>query len=199
MLYGIGAIVAVTALFGLFEHGPDSTGVADHRRSASARRWDRRAAACSVGEVLTVRAPDRVTARARPPSRSRAAAGALLACALAAAACDWRAFDDLKKKVPVAALQPPGDYPAGDDFGPILLAVPPPADRSSAGRFVAAAVYHTSVAVFEFDAAGNPKGTGITGTASISWVRSRSRPSRWCRARSRFCSARRRPASGACW
>jgi hypothetical protein len=98
-------------------------------------------------------------------ARSRAAAGVLLACALAAAACDWRAFDDLKKKVPVAALEPPGDYPAGDDFGPILLAVPPPADKSSAGRFVAAAVYHTSVAVFEFDAAGNPKGTGLTGTA----------------------------------
>jgi len=106
-----------------------------------------------------VRAPERATAR------SMAAAGALLACVFASAACDWREFDDLKKKVPVAALEPPGDYPAGDDFGPILLEVPPPADKSSAGRFVAAAVYHTSVAVFEFDAAGNPKGTGLTGTA----------------------------------
>jgi hypothetical protein len=32
VLYGIGAIVAVTALFGLFEHGADSTGVADHKK-----------------------------------------------------------------------------------------------------------------------------------------------------------------------
>ena len=32
VLYGIGAIVAVTAVFGLFEHGADSTGVADHKK-----------------------------------------------------------------------------------------------------------------------------------------------------------------------
>jgi len=31
VLYGIGAIVAATAIYGLFEHGPDSTGVAEHR------------------------------------------------------------------------------------------------------------------------------------------------------------------------
>ena len=31
VLYGTGAIVAATALYGLFEHGPDSTGVAEHR------------------------------------------------------------------------------------------------------------------------------------------------------------------------
>jgi tetratricopeptide (TPR) repeat protein len=30
VLYGIGAIVAATAIYGLFEHGPDSTGVAEH-------------------------------------------------------------------------------------------------------------------------------------------------------------------------
>ncbi|HVV50650.1 MAG TPA: PEGA domain-containing protein, partial [Polyangia bacterium] len=30
VLYGVGAIVAATAIYGLFEHGPDSTGVADH-------------------------------------------------------------------------------------------------------------------------------------------------------------------------
>ena len=32
VLYGIGAIVAVTAVFGLFAHGPDSTGVADSKK-----------------------------------------------------------------------------------------------------------------------------------------------------------------------
>jgi tetratricopeptide (TPR) repeat protein len=31
VLYGVGAIVAATAIYGFFEHGPDSTGVAEHR------------------------------------------------------------------------------------------------------------------------------------------------------------------------
>ena len=31
VLYGIGAIVAATAIYGFFEHGPDSTGVVEHR------------------------------------------------------------------------------------------------------------------------------------------------------------------------
>jgi hypothetical protein len=32
VLYGVGAIVAVTAVFGFFSHGPDSTGVADSKK-----------------------------------------------------------------------------------------------------------------------------------------------------------------------
>src|SRR4029077_7053016 len=32
VLYGVGAIVAVTAVFGLFSHGPDSTGIADSKK-----------------------------------------------------------------------------------------------------------------------------------------------------------------------
>ena len=32
VLYGVGAIVAVTAVFGFFAHGPDSTGVADSKK-----------------------------------------------------------------------------------------------------------------------------------------------------------------------
>jgi hypothetical protein len=32
VLYGVGAIVAVTAVFSFFSHGPDSTGVADHKK-----------------------------------------------------------------------------------------------------------------------------------------------------------------------
>ena len=31
VLYGVGAIVAATALYTFFEHGPDSTGVAEHK------------------------------------------------------------------------------------------------------------------------------------------------------------------------
>lgn len=32
VLYGLGAIIAATAIYGLFEHGPDSTGVAEHHQ-----------------------------------------------------------------------------------------------------------------------------------------------------------------------
>ena len=32
VLYGVGAIVAITAVFGFFSHGPDSTGVADSKK-----------------------------------------------------------------------------------------------------------------------------------------------------------------------
>jgi tetratricopeptide (TPR) repeat protein len=32
VLYGLGAIVAATAIYGLFEHGPDSTGVMEHHQ-----------------------------------------------------------------------------------------------------------------------------------------------------------------------
>jgi hypothetical protein len=32
VLYGIGAIVAITAVMGFFAHGPDSTGVLDHKQ-----------------------------------------------------------------------------------------------------------------------------------------------------------------------
>jgi hypothetical protein len=106
-----------------------------------------------------------VRATSSPATRSLAAAGAVLLFGLAAAACDWREFDDLKKRVPVAALGHPSDYPAGDDFGPILVAIPPPLDKSAAGRFVGTAVHTTGVAVFSFDAAGNATGAGVTGTA----------------------------------
>ena len=30
VLFGIGAIIAATAIYGLLEHGPDSTGVTEH-------------------------------------------------------------------------------------------------------------------------------------------------------------------------
>ncbi len=89
----------------------------------------------------------------------------VLALALAGAGCDWRKFDDLKKTTPVAAISAPSNYPANGDFGPNLLAVPPPSDGSAAGRFVAAATYSTSVAVVSFDAAGSPSGVGVTGMA----------------------------------
>jgi hypothetical protein len=88
-----------------------------------------------------------------------------LAAALAAVGCDWRTFDDLKNNTPVLAIGAPSGYPAGDDFGPILQPLPPPADGSAAGRFVATATHRTSVAVMSFDAAGRVSGKGVTGTA----------------------------------
>lgn len=95
----------------------------------------------------------------------RACAALTFVVALAGAGCDWRKFDDLKAKTPVAAISAPSNYPADGDFGPNLLAVPPPSDGSAAGRFVAAATYATSVAVVSFDASGNPSGVGVTGMA----------------------------------
>jgi hypothetical protein len=94
-----------------------------------------------------------------------AVAAFVLAGALAGAGCSWRTFDDLKKQTPVLAIGAPSDYPAGDDFGPILLPLAPPADKSAAGRFIATATYKTSVAVMSFDAKGNIGGSGVTGTA----------------------------------
>ena len=84
---------------------------------------------------------------------------------LAGGGCDWRKFDDLKKKTPVAAISAPSNYPAESDFGSNLLAVLPPSDGSAAGRFVATATYSTSVAVVSFDASGNPSGVGVVGSA----------------------------------
>jgi hypothetical protein len=91
--------------------------------------------------------------------------GGVLAVGLAGTGCDWRVFDDLAKKTPVASIGAPSDYPAKDQFGSILLAVPPPKDGSSAGRFVALGRTTASVAVVSFDASGNPKGVGVTGSA----------------------------------
>ena len=84
---------------------------------------------------------------------------------LAGTGCDWRTFDDLAKKTPVASISAPSDYSAKDQFGSILLAVPPPKDGSSAGRFVATGRTAASVAVVSFDASGNPKGMGVTAPA----------------------------------
>jgi len=99
--------------------------------------------------------------------RARAVASALVvvAVALAAGGCDWRQFDDLKKQTPVLAIGAPSNYPAGEDFGPILLPLAPPADGSAAGRFIGTATYKTSVGVISFDAAGSPSGVGITNDA----------------------------------
>ena len=61
------------------------------------------------------------------------AAAAVIAFALAGAVagCDWRDFDNLKNGTPVLAVSAPSDYPAGDDFGPILLPLDPPTDGSA--------------------------------------------------------------------
>jgi FG-GAP repeat len=88
------------------------------------------------------------------------ATGAVIASLLmlAAAGCDWREFDKLKEKTPVAAIAAPSGYSASDDFGPVLLALAPPTDGSSAGRFIATATLKTSLAVVSYDPSGRPTG-----------------------------------------
>jgi hypothetical protein len=83
----------------------------------------------------------------------------------AAGGCDWRSFDDLRKTTPVAAISAPSDYPAKDQFGSILLAVPPPKDGSAAGRFVALGMTAAAVGVISIDASGAQRGVGVTGSA----------------------------------
>jgi hypothetical protein len=98
----------------------------------------------------------------------RAGTRALLSLSLAlagAAGCDWRDFDNLEKNTPVAAISAPSNYPAKDEFGGILLAVSPPKDGSSAGRFIATGSTTASVGVISFDAAGNASGIGVNGLA----------------------------------
>jgi hypothetical protein len=89
------------------------------------------------------------------------AAGAVIASAfvLAASGCDWREFDKLKENLPVVAIGG-----SNDDFGPVLLALPPPADGSAAGRFLATATRGTAVTGVSYDAAGRPKGFGVSNT-----------------------------------
>jgi hypothetical protein len=79
-------------------------------------------------------------------------------------ACDWREFDELKKKTPVAAITAPSSYPASSDFGANMLAVSPPSDGSAAGRFVVSATQATSLAVVSVSASGGPSGMGVDAT-----------------------------------
>jgi hypothetical protein len=91
------------------------------------------------------------------------ASGVLVAFA-SAAGCDWREFDSLKQKTPVGAVAAPSGYGSSDDFGPVILALAPPADGSAAGRFMATATRRTGVAVVSYDPAGRSKGVGVQNT-----------------------------------
>jgi hypothetical protein len=97
--------------------------------------------------------------------RAWTGAGFAAGLLVAAAGCDWRSFDDLRKTTPVAAISAPSNYPAKDQFGPILLAVPPPKDGSAAGRFVALGMTAASVGVISIDASGAQRGVGVGGSA----------------------------------
>ena len=83
------------------------------------------------------------------------------ALVLAAPGCDWREFDKLKEKTPVAAIAAPSGYERSDDFGPVLLALAPPTDGSATGRFFATATQRTGVDITSFDAAGRPSSIAI--------------------------------------
>ena len=75
VLYGVGAIVAMTAVFGFFAHGPDSTAVADHKKislSPDDGTGRRRASRC--GGSSDARACAACSGRCRRRARGRRAA-----------------------------------------------------------------------------------------------------------------------------
>ena len=109
VLYGVGAIVAVTAVFGFFAHGPDSTGVADQQEGQPhAHDGPGRRRALAVGAVL-MRAARRVRVRRRVL--------ALAARRLRLAQVRRPEEEDAGRR----ASRAPSGYAANDDFGPILL------------------------------------------------------------------------------
>lgn len=95
--------------------------------------------------------------------RAASVAVSLAAVAVAAAGCDWRDFDDLKKTTLVASISPPPDYAVSDDFGRIILTVAPPTDGSAAARFITTASGQRALAVMELDARGQARGTVVSG------------------------------------
>ena len=95
--------------------------------------------------------------------RAAVVVGLSLAGAVAAAGCDWREFDNLKKNTLVASISAPSGYDVTDDFGRIIVPLAPPADGSVAARFVTTATRQTSIAVMTLDAAGQASGTSVEG------------------------------------
>jgi hypothetical protein len=82
---------------------------------------------------------------------------------LLASGCDWRDFDNLKGRTPVARVPAPSGFPASDSWGDVLAAVTPPGDDKVAARFVAAAAELVAVGVVSFDSFGHASGQNVTG------------------------------------
>ena len=123
VLYGVGAIVAMTAVFGLFSHGPDSTGVADSKKVSLTPTMGPDGGGLSLWGQLLMRAR-----ASRPCWRARSRSS------LAGAGCDWRKFDDLKKNDAGRRISAPADYSAKRRLrAQSCCAVPPPARRIGGG------------------------------------------------------------------
>jgi hypothetical protein len=88
---------------------------------------------------------------------------AVAGAVMLAASCDWRDFDTLKGKTPVARVPAPSGYPASDSWGDVLVAVTPPGDDKVAARFVASASEAVAVGVVSFDRFGHASGQNVTG------------------------------------
>ena len=71
--------------------------------------------------------------------RARDMLTAAVVLVVAGSGCDWRDFDSLRSATPVLAIQPPPEYPAGNDFAQLLVAMPPPSHGSAPARFVTSA------------------------------------------------------------
>lgn len=78
----------------------------------------------------------------------------LLLALVAAAGCDWRAFDEAVERAPVRSLTRPDGYEA-PDIGKALLPLPPPPGQARiTGRLLFAGTERPSLAVAEIDPEG---------------------------------------------
>jgi hypothetical protein len=102
----------------------------------------------------------------RPRLTTPTTLAALCAVGLAAAGCDWRAFDDLKTETPVLSVGAPSGYDESSSFGQIVLPVTAPqsdaSDGSVAARFLASAATRTRIAVIDLDARGQAHGETVS-------------------------------------
>jgi hypothetical protein len=78
----------------------------------------------------------------------------LLALATLGAACDWRDFDDIKKRTPVLAVAASDAFGTTDDFGRYVLPLSAPAAGATGGRFVVSAASTGAVALVSIDGKG---------------------------------------------
>jgi hypothetical protein len=94
--------------------------------------------------------------------RARDSLTAALAVVAAGSGCDWRDFDSLQNVTPVLAVQPPSEYPAGNDFAQLLVPTQPPSDGSAAARFVTSALLQTAVSYVTISPGGAASSHRVT-------------------------------------
>ncbi len=94
--------------------------------------------------------------------RARSLWAAAAVFAVAGGGCDWRDFDSLRDTAPVLAVQPPSEFPSGNDFAQLLVATQPPSDGSAAARFVTSALLQTAVSYVTISPGGSASAHLVT-------------------------------------